>query len=43
MDIWLCNGVSPRGDKDHVQLVKKCRDELEQRLKEKPAPKVIKN
>lgn len=43
MDAWLKTGASHRNDGNHLLLVKKCRDELEKRLKENPIPKDLKN
>jgi hypothetical protein len=42
MDAWLKNGKHPN-DGDYMIHVKKCRDELEKRLKENPLPKGIIN
>jgi hypothetical protein len=42
MDKWLKDGKHPN-DADHMIHVKKCRDELEKRLKENPVPKNIIN
>jgi HEAT repeat protein len=44
MDAWLKNGKNPRPkDTDYPLHVKKCRDELEKRLKDNPIPKDIIN
>jgi hypothetical protein len=42
MDAWLQNG-DHLGDGDHVMKAKKCRDELEERLKKHPVPKYLTN
>jgi hypothetical protein len=42
MDAWL-RGAANRYDADFLEYVKKCRDELEKRLKDNPIPKDLKN
>jgi hypothetical protein len=42
IDAWLKNGKHPN-EKDYIDHVKKCRDELEKRLKEHPVPKNLMN
>jgi HEAT repeat protein len=43
MNAWLKAGGADRKDEDFVWHVKKCRDELEKRLKDKPIPKDLKD
>ncbi len=43
MDAWLRAGVAHRGEPNYLIHVKKCRDELENRWKENPVPKGLRD
>jgi HEAT repeats len=43
MNAWLKDGKHPEDGNYSLNIVKKCRDELEQRLKEHPVPKTLMN
>ena len=43
LDVWLRTGTAYRDDPKFLKYVKACRDKLENRLKDNPVPKNMKN